>query len=49
MVDEAVRRTPFDRIGKPDEVADVVVFLCSEKAKWITGQVIVVDGGYSLA
>lgn len=49
MVDEVVRRTPFNRVGQPDEVADVVVFLCSEKSKWITGQVIVVDGGYSLA
>lgn len=49
MVDEVVRRTPFARVGKPEEVADAVVFLCSEKAKWITGQVIVVDGGYSLA
>jgi enoyl-[acyl-carrier protein] reductase III len=49
MVDEVVRRTPFGRIGRPDEVADVVVFLCTDKAKWITGQVIIVDGGYSLA
>jgi enoyl-[acyl-carrier protein] reductase III len=49
MVDEVVRRTPFDRIGRAEEVADVVVFLCSEKAKWVTGQVVVVDGGYSLA
>lgn len=48
MVDEVVRRTPFKRIGKPEEVAEVVTFLCSDKAKWITGQVIVVDGGYSL-
>lgn len=49
MVDEVVRRTPFGRIGRPEEVADVVVFLCTDKAKWITGQVIIVDGGYSLA
>jgi len=49
MVDEVVRRTPFGRIGRPDEVADVVVFLCTDKAKWITGQIVIVDGGYSLA
>lgn len=49
MVSEVVRRTPFGRMGTPDELADVVVFLCTQKAQWITGQVIVVDGGYSLA
>ncbi len=49
MVDEVVRRTPFKRVGRPEEIAEVVCFLCSERAKWITGQVIVVDGGYSLA
>ncbi|MCP4580147.1 MAG: SDR family oxidoreductase [candidate division Zixibacteria bacterium] len=49
MVDEVRRRTPFGRIGRAEEVADVVVFLCTEKAQWITGQVLVVDGGYSLA
>ena len=49
MVEEVVRRTPFGRVGTAEEVADVVVFLCTDKAKWITGQVLVVDGGYSLA
>jgi enoyl-[acyl-carrier protein] reductase III len=48
MVREVVHRTPFGRIGDPDEVADVVVFLCTDAARWITGQIVVVDGGYSL-
>ena len=33
------------RLGKPQEIADVILFLCSEQARHITGQVIVVDGG----
>ncbi|HEX9749923.1 MAG TPA: SDR family oxidoreductase [candidate division Zixibacteria bacterium] len=48
MVREVVRRTPFGRIGTPDEVAGVVVFLCTDAARWITGQTIIVDGGYTL-
>ena len=34
------------RIGEPRDVADVVVFLCSEKARYVTGEDVVVDGGY---
>lgn len=48
MVREVERRTPFGRVGTPDEVADVVVFLATDAARWITGQIIVVDGGYTL-
>ncbi|MEW5875117.1 MAG: SDR family oxidoreductase [Candidatus Zixiibacteriota bacterium] len=48
MLREVVRRTPFGRVGTPDEVADVAVFLCTGAARWITGQVIIVDGGYTL-
>jgi 3-oxoacyl-[acyl-carrier protein] reductase len=36
------------RIGKPDDVADVIVFLASDKARWITGASIPVDGGSKL-
>ncbi len=42
---KAVDETVLGRIGTPEDVANVVVFLCSEKAKHITGEVIKVDGG----
>jgi enoyl-[acyl-carrier protein] reductase III len=48
MLQEVKDRTPFGRVGKPEEVADVVVFLAGPKASWITGQTVIVDGGYSL-
>lgn len=42
------RTTPLGRIGEPGDIADVVVFLCSDLARFITGQNIVVDGGLTL-
>jgi NAD(P)-dependent dehydrogenase (short-subunit alcohol dehydrogenase family) len=43
-----VARTPFARWGRPDDIGGAVVFLCSEKAGFITGTVLPVDGGYSV-
>ena len=37
------------RFGKPDDVAYMVLFLCSNAASWITGQTYPVNGGYSFA
>ena len=38
---------PMNRFGKPEEMADAIVFLCSEKATFITGSFFAVDGGYT--
>ena len=48
MIDFAVQRTPMGRLGQPEDLARVVAFLASEAAGWITGQVIVADGGFSV-
>ncbi len=41
-------KTPLARIGVPEDIADVAVFLCSDLARFVTGQNLVVDGGMTL-
>jgi len=41
-----IARTPLGRMGTPADVADVVAFLASDAARWVTGEVIAVSGGY---
>ena len=38
-------RSPFGRVCQPEDIADAVVFLCSEDASYVTGQRITVNGG----
>jgi len=38
---------PLGRLGQPEEVAELVLFLASDKAKFITGSLQVIDGGYT--
>lgn len=42
---ESVKTTPLGRIGQPDDIADVAVFLASEDARWLTGEILLASGG----
>ncbi|MGW5863134.1 SDR family oxidoreductase [Streptomyces sp. NPDC055239] len=48
MQDVIARATPWGRLGTPEEFATVVAFLASDDARWITGQVVLADGGLTL-
>ena len=47
--DRLLARTPLRRFAQPAEIADLVAFLASDKAEFITGQEIVIDGGYGIS
>ncbi len=47
MLDRAVAATPLGRLCTPEDIGPVAVFLASDDAKWITGDVIYASGGLS--
>jgi 3-oxoacyl-[acyl-carrier protein] reductase len=49
LEEKVLPEMPFGRLGEPEDVADVVVFLCSEAARWLTGQTLYAGGGHRLS
>jgi 3-oxoacyl-[acyl-carrier protein] reductase len=45
---EIAAGTPLGRVGQPQDVADAIVFLASEQARWLTGQLLYVGGGWRM-
>lgn len=48
LVSQATAVTPLGRVGRPEDVADVIVLLASEQAHWLTGQLLYVGGGHRM-
>jgi 3-oxoacyl-[acyl-carrier protein] reductase len=48
LYDQVLAKIPFGRLGTPEEIAEVALFLASPHARWITGQTLAVDGGQLL-
>jgi enoyl-[acyl-carrier protein] reductase III len=48
VVKSIVEGTPAGRVGQPEDLAEIVAFLCRSESDWIRGQTIIADGGFSL-
>jgi NAD(P)-dependent dehydrogenase (short-subunit alcohol dehydrogenase family) len=49
VMNDVLRRIPMGRVGRPEEAAWAIIFLASQAASYITGQTIVIDGGWMLS
>lgn len=47
-LEPAVTRTPLGRLGKVEDISGAVLFLASDAAAWMTGQTLMIDGGYTI-
>ncbi|CCQ33838.1 3alphaor 20beta-hydroxysteroid dehydrogenase protein [Halorhabdus tiamatea SARL4B] len=45
-IEQTIAATPIGRLGEPSEIGDAAVWLCSEEASFVTGESLVIDGGY---
>ncbi|MPN36353.1 Dihydroanticapsin 7-dehydrogenase [bioreactor metagenome] len=45
---EIAYNIPMERFGSPDEIAEAILFLASERSSYITGQILSADGGYTI-
>jgi len=48
MIDAIIQNNAIKRVGQPSDMADAAVFLLSDQASWITGQILCVDGGFMM-
>ncbi len=48
LIEKFKQSTPLKRIAEPEELASAILFLASDEASYITGEVLIVDGGYTL-
>lgn len=47
-MDELMKEVPIARLGRPEEIASAVLWLCSPGASYVIGHALVVDGGYTV-
>lgn len=48
LIEKFKQSTPLKRTAEPEELASAILFLASDEASYITGEVLIVDGGYTL-